>query len=249
MPAPARFPSGFVNRPAVHPMGNFMQFDPTRVFSFFDDFDRFTIAAAGVTGWISTVGGAATTAAGVATGNNGVVLFAPNAGAASFITNQWGTNATKHPILLPVAGKKFWLRSRFKTEDADQNNLYVGGAVASADPFGTEPTDQFVFRSLNATPEALMLAVGATATTEVTIALGNTADDTWSTCTAYYDGKDTVSAWRENDAGVVIAAGSVSVVNGTLLPDAALVPTFSMQNKDTGADDFSIDYLLMASER
>jgi hypothetical protein len=209
-------------------MGNLPFLDPTTVYQFYDDFDSFVLAAAGVTGWIATAASAAT-AAGVSTGVNGVVLFAPQAANAAFGVYQWGTNTTAHPLLLPAAGKRFWLRTRFKTEDADQNNIYIGGSTASVDPFGTEPADQFVFRSLNATPDALMLAVGKTNSTEVTISLGTTADDTWTTCSAYYDGKDTVTAWRHSDAGVLLSTGSVSVSAGTLLPDAALVPTFGMQ--------------------
>lgn len=248
MPAPARFPSGVVNRGPVHPMGQLPFLDPTRCFVFFDDFYNHQAAAAGVSNW-NAIAASATTAYGLINGQNGQALFAPQAANAAFGVVRWSVNTTPLTLIRPVAGKRFWLRSRFKTEDADQNNLYVGASTSSADPFGTEPPDAFAFRSLNATPEALMLTVGATATTEVTIALGTTADDTWTTCSAFYDGKDTVTAWRENDAGVLLASGSVSVANGTLLPDADISPIFGMQNKDNGGDDFTIDFLLLAVER
>lgn len=249
MPAPSRFPSGIVNRPSTHPMGSLTNQDLTRNYIFYDDFDHSDPAAgAGVAQW-NAIAASAATAYGLISAQYGQALFAPQAANAAFGVVRWSINTTPLPLFLPVAGKKFWLRSRFKTEDADQNNLYVGACVATVDPFGTEPADQFAFRSLNAAPETLMLAVGASATTEVTIALGTTADDTFTTCTAYYDGKDTVSAWRETDAGVITARGQVSVVNGTLLPDAGIAPTFGMQNKDNGGDDFTIDYILIIQER
>ncbi len=249
MPNPVRYPAGISTRPARHPMGNLIAPDPTRLYEFFDDFDHSDpAAAAGVASW-NAVAASPATAYGLISAVCGQALFAPQAANAAFGVVRWSLNTTPLPLFLPVAGKKFWMRSRFKTEDADQNNLYVGASVATVDPFGTEPTDQFVFRSLNAAPEALMLAVGKTATTEVTISLGTTADDTWTTCTAYYDGKDTVSAWRESDAGVILAQGQVSVAGGTLLPDAAIAPTFGMQNKDNGGDDFTIDFIYIAQER
>lgn len=249
MPNPGRFTSGVATRPSQHPMGNLPFPDPTRFYVFSDDFDHTYVAvAAGVAQW-NAIAASAATAYGIISAPFGQALFAPQAANAAFGVVRWSINTTPLPLFSLSAGKKFWLRSRFKTEDADQNNLYVGAAVATADPFGTEPPDQFAFRSLNAAPDSLMLAVGATASTEVTIALGTTADDTWTTCTAYYDGKDTVSAWRESDAGVILARGQVSVANGTLLPDVGIAPTFGMQNKDNGGDDFTIDYITLILER
>lgn len=249
MPNPGRFTSGVATRPSQHPMGNLPFPDPTRFYVFSDDFDHtYVAAAAGVAQW-NSIAASATTAYGLISAQYGQALFAPQAANAAFGVVRWSINTTPLPLFLPVAGKKFWLRSRFKTEDADQNNLYVGAAVATVDPFGTVPPDQFAFRSLNAAPDALIFTVGPTTGTAVSFSLGTTADDTFTTCTAYYDGKDTVQGWRESDAGVITARGSVSVANGTLLPDAAIAPTFGMQNKDNGGDDFTIDYITIIQER
>ena len=54
MAAPSRFPSGVGNRESDHPLGMMPVFDPAKNYIWFDDFDRFTIAAAGVTGWVLT---------------------------------------------------------------------------------------------------------------------------------------------------------------------------------------------------
>ncbi len=48
---PVRYPSGVASRPADHLYGNFPRPDPSQVWQFFDDFNGFTISAAGVTGW------------------------------------------------------------------------------------------------------------------------------------------------------------------------------------------------------
>jgi hypothetical protein len=248
MPTPSRFPSGVVNRAPAHPMGAFPVLDPTKTFLFFDDFTSFVTAAAGVTGWIKTEVNAGTDPV-VQDLNGGVILFTLDNADNDNQHYAWGTNTTVHEIFSLTAGKKAWLRTRFKVEDADQDLPTIGLQTTQGDPWGTEPTDQFRFRVNRTAAAALELAVGATASTEVLVALGNLADDTWVTCTAYYDGRDTVHAWRESDAGVITNSGSVSVSNGTLLPNTEMTVAFGMEAMDTGTDNMHLDFILAAVER
>jgi hypothetical protein len=163
-----------------------------------------------------------------------------------------GLNTTVLEPFKLTPGKKAWLRAKFKVEDADQDILNVGMHVAADDVGGTEPADQFLFRTVRATLPALQFACGKTASTEVAIALGDMADDTWVTCTAYYDGKNTIKAWREDDTGLVTYSGSGSVTSSTsgdLLPDTEMTMGFGMEGADTGADDMSLDFIFVAIER
>lgn len=254
MPAPSRFPSGIVNREADHVMGKLPMLDPTKYVVFHDDFTSATIAAAGITGWhldeIDTGTNSVTLA--VTDAHGGVGLIAPGATANDNTGYQWGTNTTVHEIFRLQAGKKAWLRARFKTEDADKDAFMIGLHIAADDVLGTEPSDQFVFRSSLAAPDALVFAAGKTNSTEVTVSLGTMADDTWVIVTAYYDGKDTVHAYRESADGTITNAGSVSVTtttSGDLLPDTEMTVGFTIECTDTGGDDLSIDYITVISER
>ena len=248
MAAPTRYPSGVGNRESTKPLGNLPVLDPTKHFVWFDDFTSFTTAAAGVTGWVKTEVNAGTDPV-VQDLNGGVILFTLDNADNDNQHYAWGTNTTVHEIFSLTAGKKAWLRTRFKVEDADQDLPTIGLQSTQGDPWGTEPTDQFRFRVNRTAAAALEFAAGASSSTEVLVALGNLADDTWVTCTAYYDGKDTVTAWRETDAGVVSNVGSVSVSSGTLLPDTEMTVAFGMEAMDTGTDNMNLDFILVAIER
>lgn len=221
-----------------------------RLYKFEEDFDSFTVAASGVTGWIKQETGSGTAAA-VQDELGGVIKFVTGTTAGNDIQYSYGTNATKHETILLQAGKRAWLFSRFKFEDVDQNTFFVGANVSIADAFAAEPSDQFRFRS-GATPDALQFACGKTNSTEVTISLGSLADGTYVRVAAFYDGADTIYAYRWDDSGNLVASGSASVtssVQGDLLPDTEMVVSFGGQTEDTGGDDFFFDYINLYVER
>lgn len=251
MAAPSRYPAGITNRKAIEPMGMLPVIDPTKHVVFFDDFTSFVTAAAGVTGWHKDEVNAGTDPV-VQDAHGGVILFTLDNANNDNQHYAWGTDTTVHEIFKLQPGKKAWLRTRFKVEDADQDLPMVGLQVSQDDPWGTEPTDQFLFRVNRSAAAALQLACGKTNSTEVTISLGNLEDDTWVICTAYYDGKNTVHAWRESSDGVVTHAGSVSVTSSTagdLMPDTEMGVAFGMEAMDTGTDNMSLDYILVVTER
>lgn len=251
MPSPTRYPGGVNNRRAGHPMGQLPFFDPTKYFVFFDDFEKFVTAASGVSGWHKDE---------VNTGSDPVVQDLPF-GVIKFVIDNadndnaqyvWGTNTTVHNFFLAQAAKRMWLRTRFKVEDADKNLPMIGLHGTQDDPWGTEPADQFLFRVNRGSPGALQFAAGKTNSTEVTVALGDLADDTYVTLTAFYDGKGSVLVTRESDAGVITHSGTANMTSsstGDLLPDAAMGVAFGMEMMDTGADDCHIDYIFAAIER
>jgi hypothetical protein len=250
MASPVRYPSGVVDRGPSHVFANFPRLDPTKYITFFDDFTSATISAAGVTGWhgdaVGTPGALAVTDA-----NGGVATTETGNMADDNSCYQWGTDTTVHEPFKLQAGKKAWMRVRFKTEDADKDKFYIGMHIAADDVTGTEPSDQFVFRS-GATPDALQFAAGKTNSTEVTVSLGTMADDTFVICTAYYDGASTVYVWRESADGTIANSGTATVtssVAGDLLPDTEMTVGFAIECTDTGADLLSLDYIMICIER
>lgn len=252
MPAPARFPAGMVNRPSHHPMGNLPFADPTRFQVFWDDFHTFTVSGSGLYGWHKDEVNTGALDPTVQDAAGGVIKFTIDNADGDNANFQWALDTTVLEPFKLIAGKRAWLRVKFKTEDADTDIPHVGLHIAADDVAGTEPSDQFLFRTLRADPDALQFACGKTNSTEVTIALGNLADDTWVICTAYYDGKNTITAWRETEAGVITNQGQASVTAsaaGDLLPDTEMTVAFGMEGTDTGADDMSLDFIFVAIER
>jgi hypothetical protein len=252
MAAPTRFTSGVNDRNPTHAMAQLPVPDPTKHQIWHDDFHAFTTAAAGVTGWIKTEVNTGALDPTVQDLAGGVIKFTIDNADEDNAHFAWGTNTTVHEPFAIVAGKKAWLRVKFKTEDADKDLVAIGLQNTAGDPFTTEPTEQFYFRTLRADPDALTFACGKANTTEQTIALGDLADDTYVVCTAYYDGKDTVYATRETAAGVITHTGSIDVsdaAQGDLLPDAELGVAFGMEATDTGADDMHVDFITVVIER
>jgi hypothetical protein len=220
-------------------------------YEFREDFDAYRVSAASVVGWHLDESGTSTAAA-MTTDPFGVVTAKAAASNGANFHYQWALNTTVLTPATIAAGKRVWLKTRFKVEDADQNLPRVGLINPTDDPWNAEETDQFQFRTLAAAPQTLQFACGKTATTEVTIALGDLADNTFVRLEAFYDGADTVWAFRFDDSGNIVASGMASVtttVSGDLLPDAALTYAWGMENVDNGADDFHIDYLHFYAER
>lgn len=247
------FHMGTNPRAMNHPMASLPFFDPTQYEVFFRDFYEFPTAAASVYGWHKdevNTGALDPTVQDLA---GGVIKFTIDNADNDNAHFQWALNTTVISPFILAPGKRAWLRVKFKTEDADTDIPIIGLHTAQDDPWNTEPADQFLFRTLRADPDALEFAVGTSNSTEVTVSLGNLADDTWAVCGAFYDGVDSVFAWREDPAtGLVTNSGTATVtssVTGDLLPNGAMTVAFGMEATDTGADDCSIDYIFAACER
>jgi len=219
-------------------------------YSFYDDFDGFTIGASGVSAWIKNEVGTGTGAV-VQSLNNGVIKFVTGSTANDNINYQWGNNATVSSPVILATGKRAWLSCRFATEDADQDEFHLGLMTSQTNPFGTEPADQFRFRP-GATPDVMQFAVGTTNSTEKTITLNTKTDGVYCTLAAFWDGVDTCWAYAFNETGEIITSGSTTVTATTaadLLPDGAMTHSFGGRTIDTGADDFFVDFYSFVQER
>lgn len=217
--------------------------------SFEEDFLSIRTPAAGVSGWIVNNSGVVTAAlAQATTGHGGIGVAVPGATATNNAHYQWGTNTTVLSPFTMVAGKRLWMSTRFKLEDVDQNLPIVGLHTSQTDPWNTEPADQFLFRKLTGST-TLEFVSGTTNTTERTANLCTLTDDTYVRLEAFYDGIGIARAWAFNDTTNVLL-GAVSLdASATHLPNGAMTVAFGMEMLDTGADDFSIDYLNVFMER
>lgn len=254
MPKPTRFPNGVTNVKANDPLRDLPVLSPLKGVEFFDDFLGFTVAASNVTGWHRDGQGTGATVVLDAHGGVLEVTTDTTGGAGSNEHYQWAINADVSEIFKLESGKKAFLAAKFKVSTAAQCLPLIGMHVAADDPWNSEPADQFLFRTQAADRDGLEFAVGKTNSTEVEIALGDLADDTYVEVFAFYDGKDTVHAYRRNPStGEIVNSGSADVsdtTSGDLLPDTEMTVAFGMETGDTSAADvFTLDYIFAWSER
>jgi hypothetical protein len=213
------------------------------------------LSAASQTGWHEDAVGSPTALALVADGVGGVGVMTPGGTAEDNVHYHWSLNTTVHENFTMAVGKQLWLAARFKIEDADKNLLIMGLHEAADDPWGTEPNDQFLFRTVSGTADKLRFAGGTTNSTEETFTFKNRAgtdqvmsDDTWYRAIAYYDGIGSVRGWFLDDSGHVLGEGSCAF-GSTIVPGTPMAVAFGSEAVDTGTDAFSIDYIEVCMER
>lgn len=217
--------------------------------AFEEDFLSLRIGAANVSGWIVNNSGTVTAALSqVTTGHAGLGLVVPGGTATNNAHYQWGTNTTVLSPFTMVAGKRTWMSARFKCEDADKNLPIIGLHTSQTDPWNTEPADQFLFRSLTS-DGVLQFVSGTTNSTEQAATLCTLSDDTFVRVEAFYDGVGIAKAWAFNDTTNVQLGAVTLDASSTHLPNGAMTPAFGMEMVDTGADDFTVDYLNIYQER
>lgn len=257
MAAPSRFTSGVSTRPVNHIYGNFPRPDPTEIWQFFDDFNTFNTSAALVVGWhldeVDTGGNS--TGPTMLDEFGGVVQFEPGATADDNVCYQWALNTTVMEPVKLIAGRRAWFSTCFSCEDVDKNIFFIGCHIAADDITGTEPSDQFGVRSKPGSVGTMQFCAGKTNSTEATADLVTMADSTRYAVYAYYDGKDEVQVQVYSVASDVYTleiSKTVTVTSSTagdLLPDTEMTMGFAMENTDTGADKFQLDWFHIARER
>lgn len=254
MSAPTRYPNGVTNSTNFHPLKNLPVMNHIKYETWHEDFKETTRSASGVTGWhLNAVG---TTDDTLQPYNNDT-----NYGSYGYIFTtatsgdnqqyQWANNTTPTEPFRMKAGKEFFFETKFLPLDVD-GLWYFGVHITRDDPWNTEPSDQAAFRTLAADPDAIQFAIGKTNSTEQTIALGNLTEDAVQHLGFYYDGKDTVTAWRSDANDVVQNIGSVTVTNtttGDLLPDTAMTISFGAEAYTGGSVAGAWDYFTIVQER
>lgn len=236
MPSPVRFPNGITTSPKANPLGMYGLPDPTRVHTYFEDFDYFTAAD-----WTITKVGTGTTA------------LTDIDGGALLITNTAADNDSIQlqkvgESFLLAAGKKAFFKARFKVSDATQSDFIIGLAVTDTTLMGATDgagaTDG-VFFSKDDGDALLDVQCQKDATTGQTRAAGiaTVVSDTFLTVGACYDGVSEVK-YFVNDVQLGTLNGSSSY-----LPDTELTVSVGLMNGEAVAKTMTVDFMFAAIER
>ena len=236
MVSPVRYTSGVSTGARGTALFNYPAPDPTKVYSFFDDFNLYVAAD-----WTVTEIGVATQA-----------LTADEPFGALLVTNAAADNDGSQNQLLAetftlASGKKAWFQARFKVSDATQSDFLIGLAVLDTTLLGATDgagvTDG-VFFSKDDGDTQLDVQIQKNATTGQT-----RATNIATVATAYlivgweYDG---VASLKYFVDGVHKGTLAVSSAN---LPDTPITVSFALLNGEAVAKTMTVDYVFAAIER
>lgn len=226
-----RFPNGITNNVKQDVLGDLTILDPTKVFTYFDDYATFT-----ATDWTITEVEAGTGSASEAiTAGNGGLLALTNDDADNDSISIQGA-----AVLRIESGKKMWFESKFKISDATQADLFLGLANIDTTPFAGV-TDGIYIRKADgvATFDCVTEKDNVKTNNED---VGTLVDGTFTTVTIKYDGKSTVEFFQD---GVKIAEQATT----NLVDDADIAVTAQIINGEAAAKALTLDYTLLAQER
>jgi hypothetical protein len=221
-----RFPNGISTDDQGCILGDSLLPDPTKMHTYFEDFDTYTAAD-----WTVTKVGAATEA--LADEDGGVLL----------VTNDVNDDDSSFSqkvgeSFLFESEKKAYFKARFKVSDAIQSDLIVGLQITDTTPL--DVTDGVFFASSDES-SALTLEVEkddvSTSTQVATL-----SDDTYITVGFFYDGEGNISVYSDN-----VKVGNSVVTN--LPDDEVLTVSFGIQNGEAASKTLSVDYIFVAKER
>lgn len=231
---PTRLPGGVTNVSKSDPMAMLGMLDPTKWYSYFNDFNTF-----GTSDWTitKTEAGSGSASAALSNADGGVLLLTnDNADDDNEFLQKVGET------ILMEAGKRTFFKARFKVSDATQSDVVIGLQVTDTTPL--DVTDGIYFlKSDNAATMDFICRKNATTGSTSASAITTLSDDTYLTVSFYYNGKDEV-AYYVNDAMLGHLDASSS-----FLPDTTLTISFGIQNGAAAAKTMSIDYIFAAKER
>ena len=240
MVAPTRFPSGLSTANKYSALWNYPRPDPTKVYTYFNDFDVDFIA----TDWTETKIGAGGSIAGpLADEPFGAVVMTSDA-----LDNDGIQEQMDVELFTLSATKQFWFKTRLKWSKVTQSDILVGLAVLDTTLLGATDGDGVtdgIFFSKEDGDALLDFNVQKNTTTGQSRAtsLATLAADTYVTLGFYYDGKGEVTAYVDDVKKASITMSSAN------MPDTALAVSFAYLNGEAGAATTTIDYVMAAIER
>ncbi len=240
MSAPTRFPSGVSTANKFSALWNYPMPDPTKVYTFFEDFDYLFVAG----NWTETkIGAGGTSATNLADEPYGVLVLTSDA-----LDNDGIQEQLIAETFTLSLSKKAWFKTRFKLAKSTQSDLLVGLAVLDSTLLGSVDGDGVtdgIFFTKEDGDQLIDFNVQKNTTTGQSRVAGITslADATYITLGWYYDGFNEVTAYV-ND--VKVASVTMTAAN---MPDTPLTVSFAYLNGEAGASANAIDYFFAAIER
>lgn len=233
---PTRFTAGIATGAKGTVLANYPRPDPTKVYTYFNDFDTYVAGD-----WTVTSVGAATRA---------LEADAPY-GALLITTTGIENDGTQLQLTTEnftiSASKKAWFKARFKLNDVVQSDFLVGLAVldtTALDTDGDGVTDG-IFFSKDDGDALLDFQVQKDATTGQSRAVGvaTLVVDTYMTVGFELDGKGSVKYFIDD-----VHKGTVAL-SSTNMPDTPITVTMALLTGEGNACAASVDYLFAAIER
>ena len=236
---PTHFPNGISNRTKGHPLFNYPYLDPSKYYTYFDDFFEYHSGIYTIT----------TTEAG--SGNASEEITA-GAGGQLLITND---NADNDLDFFQLKGeafrfdstKRMFFSSRFKVNDATQSDLVMGLQIT--DTTSLDVTDGIFFIKGDADTQPDFIIEKDNSSTLSVLEMNAIADDTFVTLSFEYDPLDVATGGAvfrvyQDDVQVGEITGTTNAPD-----DEDLTISFGIQNGEAVAKTMTIDFILAAVER
>jgi hypothetical protein len=235
MPAPVRYPSGISTGLKGSALFNLPGQDPTKFYSYFNDFSQYTAAE-----WTVTAVGASTVTQPDAA--FGEILLTTAA------ADNDGVQLQKlGEAFLPVIGKKMWFKTRFRISDATQSDFLLGLAVLDTTAIvaaGDGVPDGVFFQKDDASTSVSIYSQLDTTTGQTTAAGVHTMVAATNVDLGFeYDGLVSIK-YFVND----VHKGTLAV-SSLLLPNTEITPTIAFLTGEAVAKTMNVDYIFAAIER
>ena len=236
---PTHFPNGISNRTKGHPLFNYPYLDPSKYYTYFDDFFEYHSGIYTIT---TTEAGSGNASEAITSGAGGQLL----------ITND---NADNDLDFFQLKGeafrfdstKRMFFSSRLKVNDATQSDLVMGLQIT--DTTSLDVTDGIFFIKGDADTQPDFIIEKDNSSTLSVLEMNAMEDDTFVTLSFEYDPLDVATGGPvfrvyQDDVQVGEITGTTNAPD-----DEDLTISFGIQNGEAAAKTLTIDFILAAVER
>ena len=236
---PTHFPNGVSNRTKGHPLFNYPYLDPSKYYTYFDDFFEYHSGIYTIT---TTEAGSGNASEAITSGAGGQLL----------ITNDDADNdldffQLKGESFKWDSSKRMFFSARFKTNDATQSEIVMGLQITDTTPL--DVTDGIFFLKVDADTKPDLIIEKDNSSSLSVLEMNAMEDDTFVTLSFEYDPLDVATG------GAVFRAYQDNVQVGEITgttnapDDEDLTISFGIQNGEAAAKTLTIDFILVAVER
>ena len=236
---PTHFPNGVSNRTKGHPLFNYPYLDPSKYYTYFDDFFEYHSGIYTIT---TTEAGSGNASEAITSGAGGQLL----------ITNDDADNdldffQLKGESFKWDSSKRMFFSARFKTNDATQSEIVMGLQITDTTPL--DVTDGIFFLKIDGDTQPDLIIEKDNSSSLSVLEMNAMEDDTFVTLSFEYDPLDVATG------GAVFRAYQDDVQVGEITSttnapdDEELTISFGIQNGEAAAKTLTIDFILVAVER
>ena len=236
---PTHFPNGVSNRTKGHPLFNYPYLDPSKYYTYFDDFFEYHSGIYTIT---TTEAGSGNASEAITSGAGGQLL----------ITNDDADNdldffQLKGESFKWDSSKRMFFSARFKTNDATQSEIVMGLQITDTTPL--DVTDGIFFLKVDADTKPDLIIEKDNSSSLSVLEMNAMEDDTFVTLSFEYDPLDVATGGAvfrayQDDVQVGEITGTTNAPD-----DEELTISFGIQNGEAAAKTLTIDFILVAVER